>query len=81
MVIIERILAAFAAYLACGVIFGLAFVVAGIHHIDPIARGSSIGFRVAVFPGVVAFWPLLLRRWARGVNEPPIERNPHRLGA
>ncbi|MGC4054200.1 MAG: hypothetical protein QM757_34375 [Paludibaculum sp.] len=78
MLVIERILTALAAYLAAGVIFGLAFVAAGIHRIDPIARGSSIGFRLAVFPGVVAFWPLLLKRWMGGAAEAPVERNPHR---
>ncbi|MGJ5814583.1 hypothetical protein [Paludibaculum fermentans] len=66
MLIIERVLLGFAAYLAAGVIFGFAFVALGIHRIDPIARGSSLGFRLAVFPGVVVFWPLLLRRWAGG---------------
>lgn len=49
MLVFERILAVFDAYVAFGVVFGLAFVAVGIHRIDPIARGSSLGFRAAVF--------------------------------
>src|SRR5919108_572568 len=43
-----------------------------------VAIGSSLGFRILIFPGSVAFWPLLLRRWTGRKSEPPEERNPHR---
>ena len=65
-------------YTALGVAFALAFVTVGVKRIDSQAIGSSVGFRVLIFPGSVAFWPLLLRRWVSGKEEPPDERNPHR---
>jgi hypothetical protein len=66
------------AYAAVGAAFAFAFVSMGVQKIDPEARGAGIGFRTLIFPGVVALWPLLLRRWAAGVRKPPLERNPHR---
>jgi len=66
------------AYTTLGVAFALAFVTVGVKRIDSQAIGSSVGFRVLIFPGSVAFWPLLLRRWVSGKEEPPDERNPHR---
>jgi hypothetical protein len=65
-------------YASLGVVFALSFVSIGVQKIDPEARGAGIGFRALIFPGVVALWPLLLRRWAGGATEPPLERNPHR---
>ena len=63
-------------YVALGAVFAVAFVCVGVKRIDSQAVG--VGFRILIFPGSVAFWPLLLRRWARGIVEPPLERNPHR---
>jgi hypothetical protein len=65
-------------YTALGVGFALAFVTVVVKRIDSQAIGSSVGFRFLIFPGSVAFWPLLLRRWISGKEEPPEERNPHR---
>lgn len=68
-------------YLACGALFARPFVVRGLPKIDPHAAHGSWGFRLAILPGVVAFWPLLLRRWAAGVDSPPAERTAHRRAA
>jgi len=65
-------------YGAIGAIFAIAFVFAGVKRIDPQAVGTGWGFRLLIFPGSVAFWPLLLKCWALGPQEPPEERNPHR---
>jgi hypothetical protein len=65
-------------YAALGFVFALAFVTVGVGRIDPNARGSGFGFRLLIFPGSAAFWPLLLRRWLRGDKDVPEERNPHR---
>ena len=65
-------------YALLGGVFALAFVCVGVKRIDSQTVGTGIGFRILIFPGSVAFWPLLLRRWARGSTEPPLERNPHR---
>ncbi len=70
-----------AAYCLLGVLFAVAFVTAGVQRIDSQAKGSGLGFRMLIFPGAVAFWPLLLRRWVRGFSDPAVEQNPHRRAA
>src|SRR5437667_306562 len=57
------------AYLACGLLFAIPFVLVGVKKIDPHAAHGSWGFRLLVIPGAMAFWPLLLRRWASGVHQ------------
>ena len=64
-------------YALVGTLFGLAFVTLGVQTIDSGAKGSGLGFRVLIFPGSVAFWPLLLHRWIGGQHEPVEEANPH----
>lgn len=54
-----------AAYVIAGVLFAAAFVSTGVGRVDPQAKGSGVGFRLLIFPGVAAFWPMLLRRWLR----------------
>lgn len=63
-------------YAVLGVLFALAFVSVGVSKIDPEAQGTKLGFRLIIIPGVIAFWPLLLKR-LNGATEPPLERNPH----
>ena len=65
-------------YGIAGLVFAIAFVVAGAKRIDSQAIGSGTGFRALIFPGAAALWPLLLRRWISRTAEPPEERNPHR---
>ena len=74
-------LIALAAYLACGFVFALAFALVGVKRIDPHAAQGSRGFRLLIIPGAMAFWPLLLRRWAGGASQPPEETNGHRRAA
>ena len=66
-------------YSAIGLVFAIAFVLAGVGRIDPDAEQGSWGFRVLVLPGAAALWPLMLSRWVKG-SPPPVERAPHRLG-
>ena len=65
-------------YAALGLMFSVLFVWIGVQRLDSEAQGSGVGFRLLILPGVAAFWPMFLQRWARGVAEPPVERNPHR---
>jgi hypothetical protein len=65
-------------YLACGFVFAVPFVLFGVKKIDPHAARGSWGFRLLIIPGTAAFWPLLLRRWMKGVHEPPEECDAHR---
>ncbi|MEM1178869.1 MAG: hypothetical protein AAGM22_11040 [Acidobacteriota bacterium] len=71
----------FQLYLAVGVIFAVAFIWRGVGAIDPVAADGTRGFKVLIFPGCVALWPLLLRRWRGGVTSPPDETNAHRRAA
>ena len=68
-------------YLAGGISFAIPFVFVGVKKIDPHAAHGSWGFRLLIFPGTLAFWPLLLRRWLKGISAPPEERNAHRQAA
>jgi hypothetical protein len=65
-------------YFACGFVFALAFVFWGAQRIDPHAGPGTWGFRLLIIPGSMAFWPLLLYRWTKGIHEPPEEGNAHR---
>lgn len=47
-------------YFLIGAAFALWFVVAGAARLDETARGGSIGFRLLIFPGACALWPVLL---------------------
>ncbi len=60
-------------YMLVGVVFGIPFVLRGANRIDPVAPGSSWGFRLMILPGVAALWPLLALRWIRR-SGPPEER-------
>lgn len=68
-------------YLALGMLFAVFFVYWGANKIDPSAKQATAGFRLVIFPGATALWPLLLWRWLRGASHPPQERNAHRHAA
>lgn len=53
------------AYASMGFVFAIAFLARGVSRIDGQAAGASLGFRLLIFPGVTALWPLLLGRWIR----------------
>jgi hypothetical protein len=65
-------------YLACGLVFAVPFVCVGVKKIDPHAAHGTWGFRLLIIPGTMAFWPLLLHRWFKGVKAPPKECTAHR---
>ena len=52
-------------YLFCGLVFAIPFVLKGVAAIDEGAHGSSIGFRIIIIPGVIIFWPFLLKKWIK----------------
>ena len=74
-------LLALAAYLAVGAAFAVPFVTRWAGRIDPDAAQGSWGFRVLIFPGTVALWPLLVARMRGGAKALPVERSPHRDAA
>lgn len=67
-------------YVVIGIVFAIAFVLKGAAAIDRNAAGTGAGFRLAIFPGCVALWPLLLARWRSGPAQ-PAESNAHRDAA
>ena len=66
-------------YLGVGILFAIPFVQRGAAAIDSAAKKVSITFRVLIFPGSVALWPLLLHGWIKTGGNPPEEKNAHRL--
>ena len=68
-----------AIYAGLGLLFAMPFVCFGVQRSDSEAQGSGVGFRLLILPGIAAFWPLFLYRWRRGIVEPPVEKNSHRL--
>ncbi len=50
------------AWLAIGIVVGVAFLFLGIARVDPAARGSY-AFRPLLLPGLTLLWPLVAVRW------------------
>ena len=59
------LLATMGLYAAIGLLFAGVFLTAGISRVDPVSKGSGIGFSLIILPGVAALWPVLLTRWIR----------------
>jgi hypothetical protein len=74
---VEVALTAVGLYLAIGLVFAALFVFLGVGRIDRSAVAPTLGFRLLILPGAMAFWPLLARRWLRK-SPPPEESNAHR---
>ena len=78
-IVAKAIVYTLAIYAGLGLLFAMPFVWFGIQGLDSDAQGSGVGFRLLILPGVAAFWPMFLYRWTRGIVEPPVEKNSHRL--
>ena len=60
--IIDIFLGFLAFYAAFGLLFGLYFLFIGATKIDPLLTESKKGVRVLLFPGVMATWPLFVKK-------------------
>jgi hypothetical protein len=67
--IIDALLILAAIYILAGFIFMIAFLIKGIDVVDEGAHGSTIGFKLIIVPGVIIFWPLLLKKWFNAKKE------------
>jgi hypothetical protein len=56
---IEIVLLIAAGYALVGIISAVWFVTLGVGRADDVARGGTWGFRVLIFPGSAALWPVL----------------------
>jgi len=65
-------------YLALGFLVGLWLVLGAINRLDAASKGSSIGFRLLILPGMALFWPLFLLRINKNIAVAPDECNAHR---
>ncbi|HEX9781893.1 MAG TPA: hypothetical protein VGA56_04065 [Opitutaceae bacterium] len=75
------LLALAGAYLGIGVCTSVYLIASALERLDGAAKGSSLGFKLLVTPGLIAFWPLMLMRIARRAKHPPEETNAHRARA
>ena len=66
--IVEIILIIAVLYLLAGVLFVIPFLVKGISKVDGGAHGGSTGFKIIIIPGVIVFWPVLLKKWRKAKN-------------
>jgi hypothetical protein len=57
-----------AIYLVLGVCFVIPFLIKGLAKVDEGTHGSTIGFKIIIIPGVIVFWPVLLKKW---IKKPP----------
>ena len=60
--VINIFLGFLAIYVLLGLLFGLYFIFIGAAKIDPGMAESKKGIRVLLFPGVIATWPLFIRK-------------------
>ena len=63
---VSMVLEGLVLYAALGALFAVAFLVAGVTRVDPGARSAGFAFRLAILPGLIALWPLMLVRWIAG---------------
>lgn len=73
--IISLLLVIAGLYLLAGLLFAILFVIIGITKVDESTHGSGIGFRIIIIPGIMAFWPLLLKKWIRSIRDLNANKN------
>lgn len=58
----DIVLGMLAAYLAAGVLFAVALLLGGLRRFDSSAAAAPMHVKLLLVPGMVALWPLMLRR-------------------
>jgi uncharacterized membrane protein YphA (DoxX/SURF4 family) len=70
VLVAKVILGLLAAHLVLGALFGAWFLARGLRRMDPAASHAPLGFKILIFPGVVALWPLLAWHPSRRIDHP-----------
>ena len=52
-------------YFAAGLVFAPYFLIKGLDRIDSSTAGTGWGFRLIIIPGLVAFWPIIFKKWLK----------------
>ena len=66
-----------ALYAGTGVMVGAAFIAFGVQRVDAAAVGSPWLFRLLIWPGAAALWPVVAVKWARaGSRGPGVAHGP-----
>ena len=60
--IIDVFLGILTFYAVFGLLFGLYFLFIGATKMDPLLADSKKGVRILLFPGVIATWPLFIKK-------------------
>ncbi|MCG8372898.1 MAG: hypothetical protein MI700_05175, partial [Balneolales bacterium] len=60
---ISVILLVWGAYLVIGLVFSIVFISRGLSEVDEGAKGSKLGFKLLIIPGMLIFWPLFAKKW------------------
>ena len=66
---VESILIIVLIYLLLGVLFVIPFLLKGLTKVDEGALGGTMGFKIIIIPGVIVFWPMLLRKWMKQIEK------------
>ena len=67
--IVTILLWAAAIYLLTGLVFAVLFLMKGISVVDDGAKGSGIGFRLIILPGIALLWPVLFKKWINALRK------------
>ena len=54
------------AYCLIGFAFAMFFSLRGVERVDAGAGASHWSFRIMIFPGAAALWPVMLIKWIKG---------------
>ena len=50
-------------YLLAGLCFCIILFAKGLPEFDPNTKNAGVVFKILIIPGIMAFWPLLWRKW------------------
>jgi len=71
---VELILIIVLIYLAPGVLSVIPFLVKGLTKVDEGAHGGTMGFKIIIIPGIIVFWPVLLRKWIKQIEKLKVKK-------